>query len=48
MFRRGLIHSDGCRVQNRVRQGKDSCPRYFFSNESQDIQQLFRHACELI
>jgi hypothetical protein len=48
MFVRGLIHSDGCRVQNKVWHGKYSCPRYFFNNESLDIQQLFRDACDLI
>lgn len=42
-FARGLLHSDGCRVTNRVRRklpGGDRCyeyPRYFFSNESRDI-----------
>jgi hypothetical protein len=48
MFLRGLIHSDGCRVSNKVWGGKYEYPRYFFGNESQDIQQLFRHACDLI
>jgi len=48
MFLRGLIHSDGCRVQNKVWHGKYSYPRYFFSNESLDIQQLFREACDII
>ena len=48
MFLRGLIHSDGCRVQNKVWHGKYSYPRYFFSNHSLDIQQLFRDACDLI
>lgn len=39
---RGLFHSDGCRVTNRVRRGnKDySYPRYNFSNESHDIMSL--------
>lgn len=42
-FVRGLFHSDGCRVTNRVRhRGADEdrwyeYPRYFFSNESADI-----------
>jgi hypothetical protein len=48
MFLRGLIHSDGCRVQNRVWHGKYSYPRYFFGNESEDIRQLVRDACDLI
>jgi hypothetical protein len=38
-FVRGLIHSDGCRVANRVN-GKDY-PRYFFSQVSDDIRGLF-------
>jgi hypothetical protein len=38
-FVRGLIHSDGCRVRNRV-SGKDY-PRYFFSQVSEDIKRLF-------
>jgi hypothetical protein len=48
MFLRGLIHSDGCRVMNQVMQRKYAYPRYLFSNESLDIQQLFRDACDLI
>jgi hypothetical protein len=48
MFIRGLIHSDGCRVLNKVIQRKYAYPRYFFGNESEDILQLFRDACELI
>ena len=48
IFLRGLIHSDGCRVQNKVWHCKYSYPRYFFSNESLDIQQLFRDACDII
>jgi Helix-turn-helix domain of resolvase len=42
-FVRGLIHSDGCRVMNRVCvNGKDyAYPRYFFSQVSKDIQELF-------
>ena len=41
-FLRGLFHSDGCRVTNRVtRRGKTyQYPRYLFSNESVDIMQL--------
>src|SRR4051812_34938309 len=38
-FVRGLIHSDGCRVKNRVN-GKDY-PRYFFTQVSDDIRRLF-------
>ena len=42
-FARGLFHSDGCRVVNRVRRELADgdrwyeYPRYFFSNESADI-----------
>jgi hypothetical protein len=44
---RGLIHSDGCRVTNRVVvNGKAyEYPRYFLSNKSADIQALFLEAC---
>jgi hypothetical protein len=42
-FLRGLIHSDGCRVINRVNGGE--YPRYFFSQVSTDIQQIFFEAC---
>ena len=38
-FIRGLIHSDGCRVRNRVN-GKDYT-RYFFSQVSDDIRRIF-------
>lgn len=41
---RGLIHSDGCRVLNRVN-GK-AYPRYMFSNRSQDIHAIFCRACD--
>ena len=34
MFIRGLIHSDGCRVTNKVWGGKYEYPRYFFTNHS--------------
>jgi hypothetical protein len=42
-FIRGLIHSDGCRTTNRVTvDGKKyAYPRYFFSQVSKDIQELF-------
>lgn len=43
---RGLIHSDGCRVINRVQKRKYAYPRYFFTNASADILQLFRDACD--
>jgi hypothetical protein len=47
-FVRGLIHSDGCRGVNHVR-GANGRPyaytRYFFSNRSADIRQLFDEAC---
>jgi hypothetical protein len=40
---RGLIHSDGCRILNRVN-GTDY-PRYHFSNKSSGIKEVFRAAC---
>lgn len=43
---RGLIHSDGCRVLNRVN-GKDY-PRYFFTQVSDDIRRLFCAACRRV
>ena len=43
-FLRGLIHSDGCRVLNRVN-GKDY-PRYFFDQVSDDIRRLFCEVCD--
>lgn len=45
-FIAGLIHSDGSRVLNRVK--GDAYPRYFFSNLSADIRELFRWACTLV
>ena len=42
---RGLIHSDGCRTINRVRDGRYAYPRYFFTNRSTDILEIFRQAC---
>ncbi|HUA46094.1 MAG TPA: hypothetical protein VMA77_12745 [Solirubrobacteraceae bacterium] len=52
---RGLIHSDGCRVVNRFktklpsgRVAEYSYVRYFFSNLSSDIRQIFRDHCELL
>jgi hypothetical protein len=41
---RGLIHSDGCRVLNRVN-GK-GYPRYHFTNNSKDIRNIFGWACD--
>jgi hypothetical protein len=43
---RGLIRSDGCRCLNRVFGGRYSYTRYFFTNHSSDIQQLFKDACD--
>jgi hypothetical protein len=49
-FIRGLIHSDGCRITNwttRLVGGELKCyeyPRYFFTNLSGDIIQLFTDA----
>jgi hypothetical protein len=45
---RGLIHSDGCRVMNKVRHPKKTYeyPRYLFSNRSLDIQRIFCDACD--
>lgn len=45
-FLTGLVHSDGCRVLNRVK--GHEYPRYFFSNLSADIREMFRWACALI
>jgi hypothetical protein len=47
-FIRGLIHSDGCRAINRVKQRRYEYPRYFFTNHSADIRALFKWACGLI
>jgi hypothetical protein len=43
-FLRGLIHSDGCRVENRV--NGIAYLRYHFSNASGDIRELFAEACD--
>jgi hypothetical protein len=43
---RGLIHSDGCRVINRVVNRKYAYSRYMFTNTSADILQIFRDACD--
>jgi hypothetical protein len=52
---RGLIHSDGCRVINRFktklpsgRVAEYSYIRYFFSNLSADIRDIFTEHCELL
>lgn len=52
---RGLIHSDGCRTENRFRTdlpsgrtAEYSYVRYFFSNLSADIRQIFVEHCELL
>jgi DNA-directed RNA polymerase subunit N (RpoN/RPB10) len=47
-FLRGLFHSDGCRVTNRVtRNGKTYVyPRYMFSNESADIMKLCQESLD--
>jgi len=53
-FARGLFHSDGCRVNNRVRRKvlgewiHYEYPRYFFSNTSADIHGLLCEALDLI
>ena len=43
---RGLIHSDGCRVLNRV--AGRVYPRYHFSNRSDDIRSIFCSACDVV
>jgi hypothetical protein len=52
---RGLIHSDGCRTENRFetklptgRTAEYSYVRYFLSNLSADIRQIFVEHCELL
>ena len=53
-FIRGLIHSDGSRCMNRFAVGLPSgvrryaYPRYFFTNYSVDIRDLFCEHCELL
>ena len=44
LFLRGLLHADGCRVLNRVN-GK-SYTRYFFTQVSQDIRDIFCRTCD--
>ena len=43
---RGLIHSDGCRVINRVKRRKYEYPRYQFSQVSDDIRRIFTDSCD--
>jgi hypothetical protein len=52
-FLRGLLHSDGCRTINRFtttlpsgRVAEYAYPRWFFSNRSADIRELFCAYCE--
>lgn len=52
---RGLLHSDGCRTINRFetklpsgRVAEYAYPRWFFSNESEDIRGLFARTCEAV
>jgi hypothetical protein len=51
---RGLLHSDGCRITNRVRRPLPSgdrwyeYPRYLFVNESRDILHIFGNALDLL
>lgn len=45
-FLRGLVHSDGCRVINRVK--GNEYPRYHFTNRSDDIKTIFGHACDVL
>lgn len=49
-FVRGLLESDGCRFVNRVVvRGKTyEYVRYSFTNESDDIRELFCHACDVL
>ncbi|RUL94345.1 transcriptional regulator [Verrucosispora sp. FIM060022] len=49
-FVRGLFHSDGCRVSNRVTvRGREyAYPRYMFVNESSDIMGLCQWALDLL
>jgi hypothetical protein len=54
-FLRGLLHSDGCRTVNRFkttlpsgRVAEYAYPRWFFSNLSQDIRELFCATCDAV
>lgn len=42
----GLLHSDGCRVDNWV--NGTPYPRYHFSNVSADIRAIFERACDAL
>ena len=42
---RGLIHSDGCRFMNTGTNWR--CPRYVFSNTSEDILRIFDATCDI-
>jgi hypothetical protein len=44
---RGLIHSDGSRFINTGRGGW-VCPRYVFTNRSDDIRAIFCEACDVV
>ena len=44
MLLRGLVHSDGCRYENRIKD-EYSYTSYAFSNRSEDIRGIFRTAC---
>jgi len=44
---RGLIHSDGCRFTNTGRCNW-VCPRYSFTQVSEDIKSIFCEACDLM
>jgi hypothetical protein len=47
-FLRGLFHSDGCRVINRIVKGDKTYtyPRYLFANESADIMHLCQESLD--
>lgn len=49
-FVRGLFHSDGCRIENRVhRNGRSyAYPRYMFTNKSTDIMGLCQWGLDLL
>ena len=49
-FLRGLIHSDGNRCLNvvTIKGRRYAYPRYFFTNRSRNILDLFVWACELV
>ncbi len=49
-FLRGLFHSDGCRVTNRIRRAGRTYeyPRYNFSNESTDIMGLCQKSLDAL